>query len=129
MHGTDYSCLGSVEEFDEALIVSALHLLKLGSVLIDLEGWHALDSSSCGTLSIGINVNLHHGELWVVGDVTLIYGSNVLAWWAPGGRKVDDKRLAINGSGDGSVEICFIGDVRHYRVEFFCSFFFIMKFF
>ena len=107
------SCLGSVEEVNEALIGGTLHLLDLCAVLIDLESGHALDASFLGAFSIGVDVELHHGELWVVGDMTLIDGSNSLARWAPCGCEVDDQRLATTrGSSDSSQEGGLVSDVH-----------------
>ena len=108
-----YSCLGSVEEIEESLVGSTLHLLELNTVLVDLEGRHALDSSGGGALSVGINIEFLHGELGVGSDVTLIDGSNTLARRAPGGSEVDNEGLATVGSScDSGIEFSLGSEVH-----------------
>ena len=88
MRLTFYSCLGSIEQIDEALVASSLHLLDLGTILVDLESGHALDAGCLGTLGVGINIELLHDKLRVVGHLCNKNRSNTLAGRAPGGGEV-----------------------------------------
>ena len=112
MRLTFYSCLGSIEQIDEALVASSLHLLDLGTILVDLESGHALDSGRLGTLGVGINIELLHDKLRVVVHLLNKNGSNALAGWAPGGGEVDDEGFAtIGGSLNSGIESCLVGKV------------------
>ena len=118
MRLTFYSCLGSIEQIDEALVASSLHLFDLGTILVDLESGHALDAGCLGTLGVGVNIELLHDKLGIAGNVAFKNGSNALAGWAPGGGEVDDEWFAtIGGSGNSGIESCLVSevDVGHIR--------------
>ena len=106
-------CLGSVEESNEALLVSAAHGLELNAVLIDLECRHGLNSSGLSSASVGVDIDLHQLELRVSRHMALINGTNHSAGRAPGSCKVNDERLATIGSRlDGRLEGSLVGKVQ-----------------
>ena len=113
MRLTCYSCLGSIEQIDEALVASSLHLLDLGTILVDLESGHALDAGSLCTLGVGVNIELLQDKLGIAGNVAFKNGSNALAGWAPGGGEVDDEGFAtIGGSLNSGIESCLVSEVE-----------------
>ena len=106
-------CLGSVEESDQALLVSAAHGLELNAVLIDLECRHGLNSSGLSSASVGVDIDLHQLELRVSRHMALINGTNHSAGRAPGSCKVNDEWLATIGSClDGRFEGSLVGKVQ-----------------
>ena len=106
-------CLGSVEESNEALLVSAAHGLELYAVLIDLECRHGLNSSGLSSASVGVDIDLHQLELRVSRHMALINGTNHSAGRAPSSCKVNDEWLATIGSRlDGRFEGGLVGKVQ-----------------
>merc|ERR1711874_482589 len=91
-------CLGSVQESDQALLVSAAHGLELSAILIDLECRHSLNAGGLRGASVSVDIDLHQSKLRVIRHMALINGTNHSAGRTPGCCKVNDEWLATIGS-------------------------------
>ena len=101
----DRSLFSFVDKALDALFAGTLELVNLLAVLVELESRHALDSGGLGSLTVGVDINLPHGDrIGVLASHALEDWTDSLARWAPAGSEVDDEGL-LRGGGDSGIVI------------------------
>ena len=114
--GSPIYSLVRLEEGADAFLAGSLKLGGLGSVLEDLEGGHALNTTGLRDVGGGVHVNLAEGPASVrrlAGD-SLEDGADALARRAPGSSEVDDHGL-LGGAGLEDLEFGNVSDVLNFR--------------
>merc|ERR1719498_686374 len=90
------------------LEVGSLKLIDLLCSLVELEGWHAGDTTSLGSLCVCINIDLHELQGGLdTGELLKLWGDH-LAWWAPCGGEVNDGKSILL---EGLIEFSFGGEL------------------